>query len=145
MPNHWSRATFSVVTQAEHEARRAGARQIGTDHLLIGLCDDEAGAAGRILLRAGVTPDAVRGLAAEVRSPEGDPHQHIPYSSLTTMVLEMADREASWRRDGSVAPEHILLAVLMLGAESQTVVLGDLGDGAIKAALEQELLSQDAD
>jgi ATP-dependent Clp protease ATP-binding subunit ClpA len=49
-----------VVTFAREQARGLGHRHVGTEHLLLGLLDPEAGTSAGLLSEAGLTSDGVR-------------------------------------------------------------------------------------
>ena len=60
--------------QALKLAKRASARlkhpYIGTEHILIGLLEEETGAAGQVLAGAGVTVEALTDMISQLIAPE---------------------------------------------------------------------------
>lgn len=59
-----------VVASARDQARGLGHRHVGTEHLLLGLLDPDAGTPATLLAEAGLTSDAVR---AQIRRLVGEP------------------------------------------------------------------------
>jgi ATP-dependent Clp protease ATP-binding subunit ClpC len=57
-----------VLSLAHQEAERARNNYIGTEHLLLGLMDEEGGVAGRVLRELGMTSDRVREVINRVSS-----------------------------------------------------------------------------
>ena len=57
----------AVLDAAWTEAERLKDEYCSTEHLLIGIAQDKSGAAGRILAKAGVTPEAIYKALVEVR------------------------------------------------------------------------------
>ena len=55
-----------VLSLAHQEAERARQNNIGTEHLLLGLMDEEGGVAGRVLRELGMTSERVRDVVARV-------------------------------------------------------------------------------
>ena len=49
-----------VLSLAHQEAEQSRNNNIGTEHLLLGLMDEEGGVAGRVLRELGMTSDRVR-------------------------------------------------------------------------------------
>ena len=65
-----------VLSLAHAEAERAHHPLIGTEHLLIGLIEEEGGVAGRVLREMGLEPDRIREivyrLTGEGKNPPGE-------------------------------------------------------------------------
>ncbi len=84
-----------VLSLAHQEAERARQNNIGTEHLLLGLMDEEGGVAGRVLRELGMTSERVREVVARVSGPAVtfDPNR-IELAPETQQVLEYAVEEA---------------------------------------------------
>jgi ATP-dependent Clp protease ATP-binding subunit ClpA len=67
--------TKGAIEFAMREARIAGAREVGTGLLLMGVLQSPQGVPFRALAHLDITPVALRSaIAAEERDPRGDPH-----------------------------------------------------------------------
>ncbi len=102
-----------VLSIAHQEAERARQNSIGTDHLLLGLMDEEGGVAGRVLRDLGMTPERVREMILRISgaSTNFDP-AHIELAPETQQVLEFAVDEARRLSHHYIGTEHVLLALV---------------------------------
>jgi len=102
-----------VLSLAHQEAERARQSNIGTEHLLLGLMEEEGGVAGRVLRELGMTSDRVREVIQRVRANAGefDPNR-IELAADTQQVLEFAVDEARRLGHHYIGTEHILLGLV---------------------------------
>jgi ATP-dependent Clp protease ATP-binding subunit ClpC len=116
-----------VLSIAHQEAERARQNSIGTEHLILGLMDEEGGVAGRVLRDLGMTPERVREMVQRVSgaATNFDPN-HIELAAETQQVLEYAIEEARRLGHHYIGTEHILLG-LIRGESTGMEVLRRLG------------------
>ncbi len=104
-----------VLSLAHQEAERAHYNLIGTEHLLIGLIEEEGGVAGRVLREMGLESQRVREmivrLSGEGRTPPGE---KIDLSADTQKVLELAVEEARRMGHHYIGTEHLLLGLILV-------------------------------
>src|SRR5215813_6227471 len=102
-----------VLSLAHQEAERARNNFIGTEHLLLGLMDEEGGVAGRVLRELGMSSDRVREVVNRVTSSSAsfDPSR-VELSADTQQVLEHAVEEARRLGHHYIETEHILLGLV---------------------------------
>ena len=116
---------MNIYTEkAEHAlklARRASARlkhpYIGTEHILIGLLEEDSGAAGQVLRGAGVTEEALTDMIRQLIAPESGSlmEKRRDYTPRARKILDDAAAEARRFREPLVGTEHILISILKDG------------------------------
>ena len=112
-----------VLSLAHQEAERARQTNIGTEHLLLGLMDEEGGVAGRVLRELGMTSDRVREVIQRVVTGEGrfNPDK-IELAPATQQVLEYAVDEARRLGHHYIGTEHILLGLVRVEGTAMEVL-----------------------
>jgi ATP-dependent Clp protease ATP-binding subunit ClpC len=120
-----------VLSLAHQEAERARQSSIGTEHLILGLMDEEGGVAGRVLRDLGMTPERVREMVQRVSgaATNFDPNR-IELAAETQQVLEFAIEEARRLGHHYIGTEHILLGLVRIESTGMEVLrrLGITGD-----------------
>ena len=111
-----------VLSLAHTEAERARQDTIGTEHLLLGLADEDGGVAGRVLRELGLEPARVREMVERV-SPTGRyTGGKIDLAPETQQVLEFAVDEARRLGHHYIGTEHILLALVRVEGAAMDVL-----------------------
>jgi FolB domain-containing protein len=116
MSGRFTERACRVVVLAQEEARHFKHNYIGTEHLLLGLLQEDRGGAARVLNSLNIALDEVR---EQVESIVGYGREitvsRPPFTPRSKKVLDLALREA-WQLGYSyIDTEHILLGVRMLG------------------------------
>jgi len=105
-----------LVVLAQEEARQLQHNYIGTEHLLLGILDQEDCVGGRVLASFGLTRDkavaAVEGIVGRGPSLPSGP---IPFTPRAKKVLELSLREAIQLNHSYIGTEHILLGLVREG------------------------------
>jgi ATP-dependent Clp protease ATP-binding subunit ClpC len=112
-----------VLSLAHQEAERARNNFIGTEHLLLGLMDEEGGVAGRVLRELGMSSDRVREVVNRVTSSSAsfDPSR-VELAADTQQVLEHAVEEARRLGHHYIGTEHILLGLVRVEGTAMEVL-----------------------
>lgn len=118
-----------VVVAAQEAARTQRHDYIGTEHLLLALCDAPDGAAGQVLANVGKVrvADFRETLIAAMGPPSDVIPEQIPFTPKAKKALELASRQAFLLGHGWVGPEHLLLGVLSEGDGLAARALGQAG------------------
>jgi ATP-dependent Clp protease ATP-binding subunit ClpC len=116
-----------VLTLAHQEAERTQQNRIGTEHLLIGLLQEDGGVAGRVLRELGLEEDRVREMIERVRPREVVENQDIELGSDTQKVLEFAIEEARRMGHHYIGTEHLLLGLVRMEEGLAMEVLRKMG------------------
>lgn len=130
----WQRYTITVVQVlrfAQAEATRQGVRVVGTEHLLVGLVQEQTGAAAHVLGQFGVNIERVRSvLTLDPLPPEAvtNDAEKLSLSPLAKNALHNAQQEfqclfQQYRRQSAIDTEHILLGLLHVGAACNGSIL----------------------
>ena len=102
-----------VLSLAHQEAERLRQSTIGTEHLLLGLIQEEGGIAGRVLRELGLEPDRVREMVEKSWAVFGQYRGgKIDLSPGTQQVLEFAIEEARRMGHHYIGTEHLLLGLV---------------------------------
>ncbi len=128
-----------VLALAQEQAANFGHGHIGTEHLLLGMVEEEEGLAARALAALGVTVTALRPLVEEVVPPgpgEQRPARQIMPTARATRVLDLASETAGQQ---SIGTDHLLLGLVTEGDGAGALALRNLGADAasIRSAIER--------
>jgi ATP-dependent Clp protease ATP-binding subunit ClpC len=112
-----------VLSLAHQEAERAHHDLIGTEHLLIGLIEEEGGVAGRVLREMGLETPRVREMVMRLTG-EGHnpPGERIELAADTQQVLELAVEEARRMGHHYIGTEHLLLGLILIEGSAMEVL-----------------------
>ena len=112
MQNRLTKKAENALTRALSAAEDLGHTYVGTEHLLIGLAEEEDSAAACILDGKGITPHRVRTAVTEIGG-AGSKTALTPadLTPRTRSVIEEAGRIADGFSGGSVGTEHLLSAI----------------------------------
>lgn len=118
-----------VLALARQEADRFNHNFVGTEHLLLGLMGLNQGVAVGVMMRAGISLEAIR---VEVGKQFGTgPAQkmigNIPYTPRVKKVLALAAEEAKALYHSFIGTEHILLGLLREGGGVAARILKNHG------------------
>jgi hypothetical protein len=119
-----------VLFFARYEVSLLGARQIGPEHLLLGLIREPKGLVARILAQAHVSPETIRREiegSAKPLEPVFSTSVEIPFSGDAQRVLRTAADEADRLLHNYVGTEHLLLALLLVQGSTAAKTLVRLG------------------
>ncbi len=111
-----------VLSLAHQEAERARQDSIGTEHLLLGLMNEEGGVAGRVLRELGLDSDRMREIVERVAGAGRYTGGKIELAADTQQVLEHAIDEARRLGHHYIGTEHILLGLVHVEGQALEVL-----------------------
>ncbi len=111
-----------VLSLAHQEAERGHQNSIGTEHLLLGLMEEEGGVAGRVLRELGLESSRVREIIERVSVEGRREESKIDLAPDTQQVLEYAVDEARRLGHHYIGTEHILLGLVRVDATAMEVL-----------------------
>ena len=109
---------------AQIHARENDDDHIGTEHLILGILDQQESIAARALGEMGVDSDGVR---ERMKPGQGAVGGHIPFTGDAKKVLELSLREAIASGSRHIGTEHLLMAIVRDPKSSGARLLGHLG------------------
>ena len=114
MQERFTRQAKAVLKLAESTARSWKHSYIGTEHILVGLLDEQEGTAGKILEEFGVDREKLESLITKLIAPSGVlvAEKSAGYSPRAQKVREQAVKEAEKQKEDLAGTEHLLLAML---------------------------------
>jgi ATP-dependent Clp protease ATP-binding subunit ClpC len=116
-----------VLSLAHQEAERLHQREIGTEHLLLGLIQEEGGVAGRVLRELGLEEDRVKEMIERIVPPGRLFPERIQLSLGTEKVIQNAIEEARKLGHQYIGTEHLLLGLVRESEGAAADVLRRLG------------------
>ena len=121
------RARTSVQLASE-AARAVPHHFVGTEHLLLGLLEDDGSVAVQVLAASDVDPQDLRAeLVATMPKPTKRIDGHIPFTPRAKQVLELTAKEALSLGHNYIGTEHILLGILAVEDGIGSQVLRRMG------------------
>src|ERR687894_2623907 len=128
MSERFTERACKVVVLAQEEARHFNHNYIGTEHLLLGLLQEDKGGAARVLKSLNIALDEVR---AQVESIVGYGRETTvsrpPFTPRSKKVLVLALKEAWQLGYSCIDTEHILLGCVVEPEGVAARVLSKLG------------------
>ena len=114
MQEKFTRQAKAALKLAESAARSWKHSYIGTEHILVGLLDEQEGTAGKILEEFGVDREKLESLITKLIAPSGVlvEEKSAGYSPRAQKVREQAVKEAEKQNEDLAGTEHLLLAML---------------------------------
>lgn len=114
MQEKFTRQAKAALKLAESTARSWKHSYIGTEHILVGLLDEQEGTAGKILEEFGVDREKLESLITKLIAPSGVlvAEKSAGYSPRAQKVREQAVKEAEKQNEDLAGTEHLLLAML---------------------------------
>lgn len=117
-----------VLTIAQREARHFNHNYVGTEHVLLGLLQEEEGVAAKVLANLGLVLNKVRS-AVEFAMGHGDKptSSEVGLTPRAKRVIELAIDEARNLGHNYIGTEHLLLGILREGGGVAVSVLEGFG------------------
>lgn len=122
-----------VLALAQEEAVRLGHKNIGTEHILLGLIREGEGIAAKALQALGLGLDKIQGEVESLIGRGGEHPSNINYTPRAKKVIELSMDEARKLGHTYVGTEHILLGLIREGEGVAARVLNNLGVSLNKA------------
>jgi len=118
-----------VLTRAQGEAQRLGHGYIDTEHILLGLVEEETGIASKVLVNLGIASTKVRSAVEFVVGKGGKQTSGVEISLApqAKRAIELAVDEARHFSSNYIGTEHLLLGLLREGEGVACNVLESFG------------------
>lgn len=122
-----------VLALSQEEAVRLGHKNIGTEHILLGLVREGEGIAAKALQSLGLEVPKIQEEVEKLIGVDKQPMQSIHYTPRAKKVVELSQDEARKLGHSYVGTEHILLGLIREGEGVAARVLNNLGVSLNKA------------
>src|SRR5574340_533170 len=116
-----------VLSIAHQEAERMSHSTVSTEHILLGLIQEEGGIAGRVLRDLGLEPERVQEMVERLCGVGQTKVVKIELSAGAQQVLEYAIEEARRMGHHYIGTEHLLLGLVRSNEGKAMEVLRKLG------------------
>jgi ATP-dependent Clp protease ATP-binding subunit ClpC len=127
-----------ALIKAREEAHRRNHEYVGTEHLLLGLIDEDDTLVMEVLENLGAKPVAIQS-AVEHMLQDGEPTMRtrlpdLPYTQRARVVLDQAIAVAHEFGDGYVGTQHLLLGLIREreGIAAQSLASAGLTEPALR-------------
>lgn len=127
---YFTKAARRVLRRAQQEAKRMNQDRVGTEHLLLGLLQEDAGAASRVLRQVGLQTGDVKHWVerlSTIRKRTSLISTELDLTPRTQSVLKLAGDEARHRGDSRIDTHHLLLGLVRQDESTALDVLSELG------------------
>ena len=101
-----------VLSLAHQEAERMNQPRVGTEHMLLGMIQENGGVASRVLQDLGLEIDRVREIIDRLTEHGSEKPAQIELGADTQQVLELAIDEARRMGHHYIGTEHLLLGLI---------------------------------
>ena len=114
MKNQYTKQAEHAIRFAVSEAKRMNHPYVGTEHLLLGLCQEFTGVSGQALSKFGVTKEEVLGLIDKFVAPQSKRAggKQPEKSPRLQAILEGSTREAEKLHSRQIGTEHLLITLI---------------------------------
>lgn len=127
--NGFTQNAKDVLVLATKTSKKLHVGYVGTEHILVGMLEENFGVAGRVLSDNGVTPDRILDMIQELIAPENKVivKDRDGYSPRAQELIDMAVNQAERFGAKEVGTEHLLLAMILIGDNVALRLLNTLG------------------
>ncbi|MDO1604572.1 ATP-dependent Clp protease ATP-binding subunit [Lactobacillus sp. YT155] len=137
MINKFSDSAKTVLALAQEAAKRYRHNAVGTEHILLGLTQENNGIAGIVLrdmaVQANDIDEEIESLTGYGNtSSKSVKNIELPFSAKSRALLQTADEQAAFMGTENIGTEHLLLALLTNGDSLANRILINLGVSVTK-------------
>ena len=147
MQKQFTEKAKKALTLASKAAARLQQNYIGTEHILVGLLQENSGVAAQVLMENGVDAKKVIDIIKDLIAPGNDllVKEKNGYSKRAELVLEESNRQAIRFGSELIGTEHLLMAIIKEGDNVAVRLLNTLGYSTQKIYVDLLLaMGQDA-
>ena len=127
--NGFTKNANDVLLLAARISKKLRIGYIGTEHILVGMLQEEHGVAGKVLSDNGVTVERIIDMIQELIAPENGVmvKDKDGYSPRAREVIDIAIEQAEKFGSKEVGTEHLLLGLLLIGDNAAVRLINTLG------------------
>ncbi len=129
----------TTLTLACAEMNRTGHRELGAEHLIVGVLE-EGGPAAQLLLAHGLTLEGTRAQIAEALWEADEALENVELTAEASNILATAAEAAGMRGQHEMEPEHMTYGFVCSGFEITSRVLHMIGVDRQKLLQDSEQL-----
>ncbi len=129
MRQRFTQLALNIFVLTQKAAERLSHQEIGTEHLLLGIVQEEYGIAGRVLRELGATPERIAEIIERTTDtrPRGASDHKPNLTPEVKQIIEFAVDEARVLSQTLISTEHLLLGLMRLADNTALIMLHQLG------------------
>lgn len=140
MFERFTEKAINIISMAQKEAAESNTYKIYPEHILLGLLETKSNICSRLLVYNGMNPDTFRDYVYNKYKNVQHNFQHtnIAFSDYSQKIIKLASELVKKNTNSYIMPEHILLALITIGENSEKSVREDF----VKCGIDTEKIKQ---
>ena len=127
MNERFTERAQKVILLSQEFAQQLGHNYVGTEHLLLGLVQENEGIAAEALKKKGVHVDVLKDRVMKVASAGQQKGELLGFTPRTKRIFELSFAEARQLGNNYIGTEHLLLGLIREGEGIATKLLVEMG------------------
>ena len=127
MFERFTEKAINIISTAQKEAADSMTNKIYPEHILLGILETKYNICSKLLSYAGMNPESFREYVNnKYKNIQHEfKHTNIAFSEYSQKIIKLASELAKNKTKSYIMPEHILLALILVGEKAETIITKD--------------------